>query len=293
MKLATLIDKQIPESAFKLGAGVSGSDISPLAQWSGAAGMLCAPGCEAQTFMLLASFAAPLMSLFKTQEGGGVVSIHGGKKAGKSAALTAAATVWGPAAHVTIPAYRTDRLVRISRAGNYPVIIEGLLNRDPAHTREFLIDFLRLKPLPDHQWQTLLLSATGLPLFDTVLRPEDTRPGLDMHVKVPAMLIDAKAKGTLEYTLTACKGWAGMTYLRYLSAANVIQWCRMQLVSKLAGWRDDYGVGGDEHRFVLRTIAAVHVAGMIVSRLGIVDVEIDRITDFALRQALDVEKGAA
>jgi hypothetical protein len=285
MKLASLVGKEIPDSAFKLGLGVTGSDMSPLDQWSGAAGMLCAPGCEAQSFLLLASFAAPLMSLFRTEEGGGVVSIHGGKKAGKSVGLVAAASVWGPPGAITIPAYRIDRLQKIGKLGNYPVIVDGLLNRDPAHSRDFIIQFLTNKPLPPGKWQTLLLSATGLPLFETVMRPEDTAPGVDFPVKVPAMLIDASAKGHLEYTLTACRGWAGLTYLRYLTGDNVIKWCQMQLASKLAGWRDDYGLG-DKYRFALRTIAAVHVAGMIVSRLGIVDVEIDRITTWALARTV-------
>ncbi len=170
------------------------------------------------------------------------------------------------------------------------MIAEGMLNRDPAHTRDFIIDFLtgHTKETP---WQSLILSATGMPLFSTVLRPEDARPGVDLTVKVPPMLIDAKANGRLEYGLSSSRGWAGLSFLRYLCASNVVRWCRGQLVSTLAGFNDDYGLG-DEFRFVLRTIAAVHVAGMIVSRLGIVDVEPDRITRWALEKALPQKKAA-
>lgn len=291
MKLSSLIDREIPEKAFKLGAGLPDADMPPLAQWSSVAGMLCAPGCEAQTFMLLASFAAPLMSLFKTGEGGGIVSIHGGRKAGKSVALAAAASVWGEPRMMTVPTWRADRLDQIAKLGNYPVIGEGMLNRDPAHTRDFIIDFLtgHTKEAP---WQTLLLTSTGMPLFSIVMKPEDSRPGVDLALKVPPMLIDAKSNGRLEYTLSSCRGWAGLTYLRYLAAGNVIRWARGQLVSTLAGFNDDYGLG-DEFRFTLRTIAAVHVAGMIVSQLGLVDVQPQRITDWTLDKALPKRKEKA
>jgi len=291
MKLASLIDRDIPEKAFKLGPGLPNATMQPLAQWSSIAGMLCAPGCEAQTFMLLASFAAPLMSLFKTPEGGGIVSIHGGKRSGKSVALAAAASVWGEPRSITVPSWAPDRLERIAKLGNYPVIAEGMLNRDPAHTREFIIDFLTGHK-QDTPWQTLLLSATGMPLFSTVMRTEDARPGLDLAVKVPPMLIEPKSTGRLEYTLTACRGWAGLAYLRYLCASNVTRWARGQLVSTLAGFNDDFGLG-EEFRFTLRTIAAVHVAGMIVSRLGIVDVEADRVTKWALEKAVPQKKERA
>src|SRR5579863_6286730 len=49
-----------------------------LEAWSETANMLFAAGCEPQAFALLSSFAAPLMVLFPTSEGGAVVSIHGG-----------------------------------------------------------------------------------------------------------------------------------------------------------------------------------------------------------------------
>jgi hypothetical protein len=285
MKLEALIGKDIPDSAFKLGPGM-GDGLPPLVHWTGITGMLCAPGCEAQTFMLLASFAAPLLSLYKTAEGGGVVSIFGGRRAGKATALMAAGSVWGPPGALSVKMYDKHRLTRISRMCNLPVICDGMMNTDPGAARGMVLTFLTA---PDG-WSTLMLSATGTALFPTIMEARDARPGFEAPVKVPAHLI--QKDGSIERTLVACRGWAGLTYLRYLVDPNVILWCRMMLTSTMAEWREQNGLG-DESRFVLRTIAAVHVAGMIVSKLGIVDVQPERITDWALKQGIKKKDKAA
>ncbi len=256
-----------------------------LPEWSAAANRLFASGCEGQGFALLASFAAPLMSLLRTEDGGAVVSLYGAKKSGKSIAHTAAASVWGgEEADLSLSPYSgVLRYTKLSYLVNSPVFDDTLAARDPEVVRMFLGNFVRrMKGL---EWQTLLISFSPLPLGGV--------PGVELPLGVPPPLQVAHAKGRdpLAYDLHANRGCAGLDYMKYLAHPTTQRWARKTMAMQIAQMREDGA--GDDKIYAMRAIAAVHVAGLMVTMLGILEFDIDRITRWAREKALATKEVAS
>lgn len=242
--------------------------------WSEAASQLFALGCEAQAFVLLSSFAAPLMELFngKTREGGAVVAIHGGRKAGKSVALSAAATVWGMPGLMTT----SGRSMGIfSALRHLPAFATGLANGDPDIVAAYVRNFLS-----GGNYATVLLSSSGeeLPRMKGVIQ---------LVVKVPRGLIapDKTTPSALERKLLDNRTAAGAAYLRVLTQPDVLAWARKALASKYALQVDELGLD-HEWRFQIRAIAAAWVAGEIAARAKILECNPERIARWVMQEAL-------
>ena len=248
-----------------------------LTDWSAAANRLFASGCEAQGFALLASFAAPLMSLFRTNEGGAVVSIWGGKKSGKSIAHAACDSVWGTVDQCNLaPHAGPMRYVKLTQLCNMPALDDSLGGRDPEIVHTFLENVVRRTKEP--AWQTILISFSPRALGDV--------PGVEVQVGVPKALHADHAKGRdpLAFDLLNNRGNAGVAYLRWLTQEVNQKWARKALASQMAEMVEDYP-SLDSERFTMRAIAACHVAGQITATLGILEFEPDRITRWVRDQA--------
>jgi len=262
MILADLIGQELPADPPFPVYGES-------AEWTRAANMLFAVGCEPQAFVLLASLASPRMALIEHKEGGAVVSIHGGKGAGKTVALTAAASVWGAA-----PDELSDLGIGL---GQLPSILTRLANQDPAVIRQRLQSFA-LGP----GRKAVLISATGAPL---PLNPGEI-PGVEFDLRVPRALIAPKDGDRIAGHLLANRGHAGEKYLRYLADADAAIWARKRLASAIAGLRDELAEVPDAWRFAIRLIAACRVAGEIAVRLELIEADPDRIARWAVEKGL-------
>lgn len=253
-----------------------GEPQGTLADWASAANMLFAAGCEAQSMALLASFASPLMALLPVDEPGAVVSIWGGRGKGKSTALTAAVTVWLDA----------DTLLAATR--DLPLVFQNLANRDPTIVRQMLEGAKTAHA-------GLLISAAGLPVLaplypqtlpvlEAISPRDEVWPGIEFQIALPKGLIQPKDKNRLEAVMRQNRGTAGAAYIAYLlSGDNVLDWLEVQLGARVAQIRDQTGTG-DAHRFQHRAIAACWVAGMIVSRIGILEFDADRVAKWAIAQ---------
>jgi len=255
-----------------------------LPEWSAAANRLFATGCEAQGFALLASFAAPLMSLFRTDEGGAVVSIYGGKKSGKTVAYEAAGSVWGSTEALSLAPYAgATRYVKIAQLCNLPVLDDSLGGRDPDIVRVFLFNFVRrMKGL---EWQSLLISFSPVPVFcNSIIQ----RPGVEIDVSVPAALQVRHPSGRdpMVYDLHNNRGHAGHQFLCWLAQEPNQKWARKALAAQIAEMTETVGVEVNTCRYAMRAIAACHVAGQIAVSLGILEFEPDRITRWVRERAL-------
>ena len=251
-----------------------------LEAWSDTANMLFAAGCEPQAFALLSSFAAPLMSLFPTSEGGAVVSIYGGRRSGKSVALTAAATVWAMPAVLDLG---RGWLQRIAELRHLPVIATALANRDPDVRDRLLTSFIERdddRQAPEEaEWNTILLSISGEPLVNPRI--------VQFDLKVPRGLIapDKNSPSAMERRLLDNRGIAGQAYLRALVNHDMVKWCRKMLASKYALMVDEHGCGL-EWRFQMRAIAAAWVAGEICVQAKILECSPERIARWAMGKVL-------
>lgn len=253
--LADLIGKDLPPDPCRA--------QGTLDAWSERANMLFALGCEAQAFTLLASFASPLMSLIETKEGGAVLSIWGGRKAGKSVALTAAASVWGGGP--------TKPMRSLG-----PVIMTRLANRDPVGIKSLIEACLTDRD------RSVLISASGsaLPLDAGDL------PGLEFKVAVPRALIAPKDDDQIEGHLLVNRGHAGNQYLRYITTAENAPRIKRRLASTIAGIRDELAAERlDGWRYGIRLIAAVQVAGEIAVALGLIAADPERIARWAVKES--------
>lgn len=251
-----------------------------LADWSAAANRLFASGCEAQGLALLASFAAPLMRLFRTDEGGAVVSIHGGKKSGKSIAHAAAASVWGEPETFALGKFSgVTRYTMLGSLCNLPAFDDTLANRDPEVVRTFLTNFIG--GVEGLEWQTVLLSFSPVPLGDV--------PGIEVEVKVPPALhiAHARSRDPLAYELISNRGNAGAMYWTYLCDERNQNWAKKALASQVAEMMEMGPT--DDQVYTIRAVAACHVAGQIVTRLGILEFDPDRITRWARERAFAKE----
>lgn len=244
--------------------------------WREAAAMLFAPGCEAQSFCVLAAFAAPLMALWRHPGGGAVVSFVGPRGAGKATALDAAASVWGHPQAMRLTSYVGDgKYAQIAAFGNLPFIADKLPHLPPESVLALFETFTG----PDRAWQTLLLTAGPAAILS------EQRFGLELPLKVPAALINRKDKRALAGRLLANRGHAGFCYLQELLVADRLDWAQRQLRSTYAALKDRYGDEPDR-MLARRAIAAVHTAGLIVADLGLVEFSAERISTWAAEHAL-------
>jgi hypothetical protein len=265
-------------------------DLGPAAgakldEWSAAANQLFAAGCEAQAFALLASFAALLMALFPTVEGGAIVSIVGGRKSGKSVAMTAAGTVWGKPDELALRwRYRFEMLTGLR---NLPVLTAALASMDPEIVGTFATHFIH-----PANWRTTLISFGGTSLRET-LRPTASWSITEFAVHVPRGLIapDKSTPSILECKLLDNRGTAGKAYLHHLCTKSMVAWCRKALASKYGALVDEFG-NRAEYRFQMRAIAAAWVAGILCVEAKILEMSPDRIAKWAMEQALPKQEAA-
>jgi hypothetical protein len=250
-----------------------------LGTWSGAANHLFAAGCEAQGFALLCSFAAPLMSLFHTGEGGAVVALHGGRRSGKSVTVAACASVWGLPADLDLARGGHDWFASLR---HLPVLATTLANRDPLVGGLLLRDFLRGG---GGRWSTILISIGGEKLAGSDI--------IELDLKVPRGLIvpDKQVPSVLEQKLLNNRGAAGAAYLRELVTPETVKWCRKMLASKYALIKDELGLGA-EWRFQMRAIAAAWIVGELCVRARILECSPERIARWAMGKALPQRKAA-
>lgn len=261
-----------------------------LEDWSAAANMLFAAGCEAQSFMLLSSFAAPLMALFDTDEGGAIVSIHGGRKSGKTVAMTAAATVWGlPEALDIGEAPHNQRFKALASLRHLPAIYNGLSRGDPLSANGFIaVSMLQQNRDTKLPWQTMILHSGGEALIGPIFEDGPRLRGVEFKVAVPRGLVTPRDGDDIEERLLDNRGNAGDAYLKYLANPAITSWTRNKVGIIMGELRENTGVG-DEWRFAMRAIAAVSVAGDIVKSLGILDMYPSRIVDWAVEKTFGVK----
>lgn len=260
-----------------------GEKFGTLEAWSSAANMLFAAGCEAQAFALLASFAAPLMPLFpfSAREGGAIVSIIGGRRSGKSVAMTAAASVWGIAEKLELKG--RDRAECVAALKNMPVLTERLAHSDPVIASNFLSHFIG----EGKRWSTILLSFSGESLcaYNPVSMCE-------LEVSVPRGLIaparivrGVVTQSVLERKLQDNRGNAGPAFIALLDEARFL-WVKRALTKYVAVMVDDTGCDPHQYRYQLRTIAAAWVAGILCAEHSILECSPERIARWAMHHSL-------
>lgn len=270
-----------------------------LSEWTLLCNRLFREGQEAQSFALLASFAAPFMKLHQYNEGGAIISLSTPESGrGKSTALEAVSSVWG--LHDGIRITNRDTInakdIMLGLMGNLPIIYDEINAQDPAVLYEYISDFTngrgRQRATAEgslrHQkatWQTIMFTASNKSLVETLMSIPENQDAMQFRVIELPVGFDkslATEGEEIRKQLPKHAGFAGERYLQYLTSPGVYERAQALLPQLYKTIYEKYDFR-PEHRYWVRTLSAVALAGRIVSHLGILNCSPDRVVDWAAK----------
>jgi hypothetical protein len=240
------------------------------------------------------------MRFQERDEGGAIIHLVTRESGtGKSTALIGAASVWGrrEGLGLTNDDTKVSKALTLGALGNLPVIYDEITIRDPEAIRSFVINFTngrdKMRATRSGEirhtastWQTLLISAANTSLVDVLSTQNDQEAAafriMEFQLEIPEGLRHHQGD-KLRRQLQDNSGYAGQVYLEWLTQPAALVWVRAQLetVTQQLWLRTKLR---SEHRFWVRTIAAIAVAGVIVKQLGLVDFSVDRIMQWLLNR---------
>jgi hypothetical protein len=287
-------------SELKTRAQWLGPQEGNLQSWSNAANALFAVGGEAQSFALACSFAAPLMRLQATDEGGAVVNLLSrGSGTGKTTTLAAVSTAWGMKQGLSLTNIdtRVSKAITLGVLGNLPVVYDELGNRDPQVIRDFITTFTngrdKMRGAQDGTinhtqaaWQTIMVTASNISIHDLLAHTGGSDAlafrVLEFQCKLPEG-VSPSTGDRLRIAMEKNAGWAGDAFIDYLMSPGVLPWAKQALEQWTADLWNTMG-NRPEHRFWVRTLGAVMVAGKLLNQAQILEFQPVRIIDWALNQ---------
>lgn len=242
-------------------------------EWSRAANTLFAKGCEAQSFALLCSFAAPLLQFYPAGSRGVILSLVNARRGnGSYTALQSIESVWGSSdvLFVTQADVESGNIL-----GNLPIIYDELSARDPEIVNEFVTRFYREDSFP-----TALVTTANYSVANMLRNMSSGRRVVDVFeivVKVPK---GPKHSHTLQRDLRSNSGWAGDVFLRRLVQPETIAYVK----AGIPQWQNEVQSSTkSDNAPGVRLIAGVIAASTIVKDLGILDFSISRIAQWAMK----------
>ncbi|MDE2097896.1 MAG: DUF927 domain-containing protein [Patescibacteria group bacterium] len=253
-----------------------------LAKWRSTAMKLFAPGCEAQAFTMLCSFAAPLMDLlFADDEGGAMVSlVSSGSGQGKTAAILAAETVWGlsKCLRVTEAASVAAKFRALGVRCHLPVVIDEWADTDVPTIAKIVKQFTggtdkeRLTMSGEHtrerlNFKTVWIGTTNFPVVGPLRQEHYSAQAariFEIGVSIPKH-IEQNQTADLNQTLQENAGYAGPVFLMHLLNNYDLEEIRRQ-VNALANYYGKILKGNTEIRFKTRLAAAVTIVSKILSK---------------------------
>jgi hypothetical protein len=277
------------------------SKSTSLERWQRAANKMFAAGFEHQSLAILCGFAAPLMRFHSEEEGGAIVSFISDKtNSGKTTALEAAASVWGHHRGLKLDDSdtRVAKGLKLGLLGNLPCTFDELYQRDPEEIRKFVIAFtngmdkdrgtvdggLRVNKA---DWQTILLLSSNKSIVDTVSNLDASDAPAARVFELYTQLPPGSNEDDFERTrreLNHNYGFAGHEFMTYLMQPGVIPDVKQKIDTYAKAVRKSTGLEA-KHRFWIRMIVSVIIAGTIVQKIGLLDFSIERIRDWLLATA--------
>tara|TARA_R110000772_G_scaffold235182_1_gene346772 strand:+ start:1882 stop:4740 length:2859 start_codon:yes stop_codon:yes gene_type:complete len=270
--------------------------------WNKLSQKLCNDVQPEFSFLMAAGFAAPLMGLGFAMS----LSLSAYSKAsgvGKTTAFKTIQAAWGdPYKMFALDDTANYITERVGLLKNLPALWDEVRGDKAAQnllTTMFRINQGKTKGRLDssagikgtHNISTLLMSATNIPMSDYVSQEvRQTDAGfmrfLEFCMDMAARPIDFEINA-LTSLLDQNYGHAGLAYARFL-VAN-----RKALVPMLAQVEKDLLVfwkPAREERFWFHGIAKIITAAHLMKQSGIVDIDPDRVRDFALKVKDDQKK---
>jgi hypothetical protein len=268
-----------------------------LAMWQKVANTYALPGNEARGFSLFASFGAPLYKFI----GEGSMVLHLTNVAsgvGKSTAQKVATSVWGNPVEGMLTDNDTNN-AKLHRAGvlnNIPVCIDELTNMLPEAVSRLAFDLssgrgrnrmasnANEERINETTWATIFQTSGNNSLHDVLRQHKSSVEGemyriLEIPVPMDNSLTKQEADDLFSYTLPRHYGMAGEEFMKYVvpNLDNAIE--RMKEIhdkfDKEAGLKS-------KDRFYSACFAAAFTGAEIANRLGIINIPIQPIWQWAL-----------
>ena len=224
---------------------------------------------------------------------------------GKSTALIGAASVWGrrEGLGLTNEDTKVSKALTLGALGNLPVIYDEISIRDPEAIKAFVLNFTngrdKMRATRGGEirhtastWQTILISAANTSLVD-VLSAQGSPEAPAMRILEFGLNLPDELKHVqgdkLRKALRANSGWAGQVFLTWLMQPGNLAWTKatLETVTQQTWQKTAFR---SEHRFWVRTIAAIAVAGVIVKKLGLVEFSVERIMSWLFERVGAVDQ---
>jgi hypothetical protein len=278
------------------------SPTASLVVWTEAADMLFGKSSLPLGVCVLASFAAPLMSLLLTVDGGCIVHLYSGASgAGKSWAMDCGWSVWGEkrAMMLVNDDTKVSKPIVMGTLCHLPICYDEIYNKDPETTRQFVELFTsgrdRMRGAPDGTtrqvattWRTIMTSNSNHDMLEGL----DTS-GVDaLGFRVLQLFCEAledfdkEMAARLKRRLEDNCGIAGDVYIKYLINPDVLASVRKMLDQFHADIWKETGLS-PAHRYRVAAVACILVAAVITRHLDILHFDIDRIRQYLLKELTD------
>lgn len=292
--VAALSNKSI-HIAKAMAPGKNGS----LQGWCDAAQRVFEPGWETHGFALLSAFGSLLMRFVSNElDGGAILSLvtrQGGS--GKSAVLQMIASAWGEVEALTLINSDTtvSKFARIAVLNNLPVLYDEFRNNDDGNIKRFVEwftegrDRLRANKKGEVEtealrWKNILISSSNHSLVDAInmdgYDAMSTRV-YEMQLRPPTQVDLGNAFFEPFYTN---RGFAGPRFVAYLMYPGVLDQVQKMLKATITHYGKVLNAEG-HHRFVVRLLACNAVAAVVLSKMGLLKINIPSLMSFALKQA--------
>ena len=257
-----------------------------LLEWSAAASLLFGPSVE-QAWIVLASFASPLLHLTKLAPAGYLAACHGGRGSGKGVAILAAATAWGDPEGLTIGPTEMgrQRYESLVTLGHLPAIITSIAGRDPMIAHDFVTG-LAAGPARvgmsrgTRTWRNVGLLESRVSLYkqfeDPKTVPALDNPlwyGFDLNTYVSRSM--RGVKGALERELLANRGWAGHAFISWLMVPKQRLWAEERIAFYIERGMAKATDGRYGPRIIF--ISCMLVAAEILNRAEIMEISVERL----------------
>jgi hypothetical protein len=276
-----------------------------LIQWRAAVDTLFGIGAEALGFGFLAGFGAPLMHFHRAEEGGCLISlVSQGSGKGKSTAIDAATSIWGPrriALEMTKFDTRASQAILLASICHLPVVFDELQDKDPGYITDtaYLFSQGRDKQRATRdgdlrhvasEWRTIMVSTSNRSVVEAIKGMDsaiDAPAYRVLEFDVPEVVKILPKHEALKAAMRDNAGHAGHEYLQYITHPDIVAWLRVEVpaeavrINQLLNLRP-------EHRFWARSLAAIAIASEIVSTLGLVTFTPSRIMQWAFERVKEV-----
>ena len=275
-----------------------------LQAWRVGANRLFGPGFEAQSFALVASFAAPLMTFAvgeNTTEGGMILTLFNTVGAsGKTSMLEAIASPWGrfDALNLSNRDTTNAKFKHLGMICHMPALFDEFDSRDHKVALEFALGFTggrdknalnqkrEMTEAPVH-WTNFMITTQNRSMVELIRQNGSAYDAMadrvmELNVEVPEGMTFSHHKAVFS-DLIENAGHAGPAFMRLITKPQTVAWIKAQLPIVIDHIAATYSLG-PKFRFQTRGLACIYLAAQLLTRTGLLEFDAKRLFEYGIKQ---------